>query len=78
MDNNEMKVIALREGFKVKIAEIYDTYEDKVADLRVQLTISSQKCETLQQEVDNLTAELNQLKEDHLNAALEAKEGPDA
>lgn len=78
MNNEEMKIIALREGFKLKIAEIYDTYEDKVADLRVQLTVASNRADSLQQEVDRLTAELTEIKEVTEDAALEKKAAPDA
>lgn len=43
MDKNELKVIALRE----RIAQLTAEYEDKVADLRVALTISEAEKEEL-------------------------------
>lgn len=41
MDRNELKVMALRE----RVAALTADYEDKVADLRVELTLVSQELE---------------------------------
>lgn len=39
MDKNELKILALRE----RISQLTTDYEDKIADLRVALTISEQE-----------------------------------
>lgn len=38
MENLELKLIALKEGFRNKFAGMVDEYEDKIADIRVELT----------------------------------------
>lgn len=48
IDRNELKVMALRE----RVASLTAEYEDKVADLRVELTIVSQERDNLRAEKD--------------------------
>lgn len=48
MDRNELKVMALRE----RVAQLTAEYEDKVADLRVELTIVSQELADLKGDSD--------------------------
>ena len=38
LENLELKLIALKEGFRNKFAGMVDEYEDKIADIRVELT----------------------------------------
>lgn len=52
---NNLKVIALREAFRDRVAEITDTYEMRIVDLRVQLT-------EMGQQVDELTEQLAQMQ----------------
>lgn len=46
MDRNELKIMALRE----RVAQLTADYEDKVADLRVELTLVSQELADLKNE----------------------------
>lgn len=46
IDRNEYKVMALRE----RMAQIVSEYEDRIADLRVELTIVSQRLERYETE----------------------------
>lgn len=48
MDRNELKIMALRE----RVAQLTAEYEDKVADLRVELTLVSQELEEYKQDAD--------------------------
>lgn len=48
MDRNELKIQALRE----RVAQLTVDYEDKVADLRVELTIVSQELEEYKQDAN--------------------------
>lgn len=52
MDKNELKVMALRE----RVAQLTADYEDKIADLRVELTLLTQRLEELEkgQEGENV------------------------
>jgi chromosome segregation ATPase len=79
MDANdyELKIQALREGFRGKIAEVYDHYEDKVAELRVQLTKVASQLQDTKQELEQKNAELNSLKEEHADVALEKEDAGD-
>lgn len=52
MDRNELKIMALRE----RVAQLTAEYEDKVADLRVELTIVSQERDELLAEKDSKDA----------------------
>lgn len=70
----ELKIQALREGFKEKIASVYDMYEDKVANLRVELTNVSNRAQGLQEEVNRLLGELEAEREDRKNVALEKED----
>lgn len=60
----ELKIIALKEGFKTKIASTLEEYEDRIADLRLEITEQ-------QQTVDGLVAQNNQQQDTIM--ALEAK-----
>lgn len=53
MDRNELKVMALRE----RVAQLTAEYEDKVADLRVELTIVSQELADLKGETQDVPLE---------------------
>lgn len=57
MDKNELKVQALLE----KISTLTTQYENQVADLRVELTLTSQ-------ERDSLKFEVEQLRTEHVEA----------
>lgn len=54
MDKNELKVQALLE----RVSEITTTYENRVADLRVELTTVSQELQEVRVEVQRLNDEL--------------------
>jgi hypothetical protein len=47
MDNNELIIQALREGFKDRLAKMADEYEFNIANLRLQLTHLSNEHEDL-------------------------------
>jgi len=48
MDRNELKILALRE----RVAQLTAEYEDKVADLRVELTLVSEELSQFKQNAD--------------------------
>lgn len=50
MDKNELKVMALRE----RVAQLTAEYEDKIADLRVELTLQAQRLEELENGEDDV------------------------
>lgn len=50
MDKQDLKIEALRQ----RIAEITAQYEDRIADLRVELTVLSQELEGFKKESDNV------------------------
>lgn len=77
VNDYELKIQALREGFRGKIAEVYDFYEDKVAELRVQLTKVADQLQQTQQELAQKNAELDSLREEHANVALEKEDAGD-
>ena len=66
MNKNEMTIVALREAFKNRIAEITDSYEMRIIELRIEVT-------ELSQMVDRLTAELNQ-RDEEVNVQEEASD----
>lgn len=78
MENNtrklEMKILALKEGFKNKVANMLDEYEDRIADLRIELTELDTNNKQLQSENENLQALIQQLQE-QLNPVDEPLEG---
>jgi chromosome segregation ATPase len=59
MDRNALKIQALRE----KISEIVSQNEDKIADLRVELTVVSQDNAEKDAKIANLEEELRELRE---------------
>lgn len=69
LSNLELKIIALKEGFKNKIASTVEEYEDRIADLRVEIT-------SLSGVVDNLN-EHNRDLETRLQEALSTEDEED-
>jgi hypothetical protein len=59
MDKNELKVTALLE----RVSEITTQYENRVADLRVDITVLSQELGEAQAEVKRLSDELVQTRD---------------
>lgn len=43
MDKNELKIQALREALRDKVSSITDEYENRIADLRVEITQLSER-----------------------------------
>jgi uncharacterized protein involved in exopolysaccharide biosynthesis len=64
MENNnlELKMLALKEGFRNQVAKLTDEYEDRIADLRVELTNVSQQYNELQQQVAAKDARIAELE----------------
>lgn len=60
MDRNELKSQALLE----RVSEISTTFESRVADLRVEITLQSQEIAELKQENERLKNELASHTED--------------
>lgn len=67
----DLKIIALREALRDRVAEITTTYEDRIVDLRIQITEQGQTIETLTAENESLRNSLAQKENDVLeeNAA---------
>lgn len=57
MDRNELKI----EHYKQRVAELSVQYEDRVADLRVEVTLLTQQLNEKSQEVEGLRNELAEL-----------------
>ena len=51
MDKNELKIMALREALKDRVSNLLDEFENKVADLRVEITLLAQENEQLKQQL---------------------------
>lgn len=47
MDKKDLKIQALREALKDRVASITDEYENRIADLRIELTEVSQERDAL-------------------------------
>jgi uncharacterized protein YeeX (DUF496 family) len=47
MDKKDLKIQALREGFRDRVAFITEDYENRIADLRIELTEVSQERDAL-------------------------------
>lgn len=62
LDKKELKILALREGFRNKVASITDEYEDRIAELRVELTEREAKLHRLEDENQNLKSEIDALR----------------
>lgn len=43
MNNLELKITALREALRERVSELVDNYENKIADLRIEITLLSQE-----------------------------------
>lgn len=67
----DLKIIALREALRDRVAEITTTYEDRIVDLRIQITEQGQTIDTLTAENESLRNSLAQKENDVLeeNAA---------
>lgn len=77
----ELKILALKEGFRSKVASTVEEYEDRIAELRIELTEQSQQNQELQQlrEQDAATiTSLNSLLEERNSVQEEdgKSEGP--
>ena len=62
----ELKIQALKEGFRDRVAKILDEYEDRISELRLEITEQasqinslSEHNQILQQEIDRLNEDLN-------------------
>jgi hypothetical protein len=58
MDDRDLKIQALREGFRDRVAAITDDYENRIADLRIELTKQSNKADRLGDELEAVRGEL--------------------
>jgi len=58
-----MKILALKEGFRTKIASITEEYEERIADLRIELTELDEKYRQSEAENQNLQSTVQQLRE---------------
>ena len=65
MDKNELKNQALLE----RISSLTTQLENQVADLRVELTITSQERDQLKAELDSLKSELENLRYQNVEAS---------
>jgi uncharacterized coiled-coil DUF342 family protein len=70
----ELKIQALKEGFKTKIASTLEEYEDRIADLRIQLTETHAELRQAVQERDDLSARLSELETQSTDAQPEEDE----
>lgn len=52
MDKNELKVQALREALRERVASITDEYENRIADLRIELTEAALENQNLKAALD--------------------------
>ena len=80
MDNNrlELKIQALKEGFRNQVAKITDEYEDRIADLRIEITERAQAQAQAQQELENVRAELQRVQEEQQDVAREKEDAKDS
>lgn len=60
----ELKIIALREGFKTKVASLADEYEERIADLRIELTEQNQNLSAVNGEIQRLSARVQELEQE--------------
>lgn len=72
----DLKITALKDGFRTRLAKISDDYEDQIADLRIALTELDEKSKSddariaaQEAELTDLRTKLNELESD------EAEEG---
>lgn len=57
MDKNELKVQALREALRDKVSKITDEYEDRIADLRIEITELTVALDQANARIQNLEGE---------------------
>lgn len=69
MDQKDLKIAALKE----EVSNIASTYADKVADLRINITVLSQRLEAEQQKVKDLHQQVASLQQAEVHKAP----GPD-
>jgi hypothetical protein len=68
----EMKLVALKEGFKNQVADLTERYEDRIADLRIELTEYAQQLQETQLQLQQANERIREFEEN----ALEKKEEP--
>lgn len=57
MDKKDLKIQALREALRERVANITDEYENRIIELRIELTELAQSHDNLVTEVENLRQE---------------------
>lgn len=68
----DLKIIALREALRDRVAEITTTYEDRIVDLRIQITEQSQAIEELNKQLLAVQDALAKYREAEANVPEEA------
>lgn len=58
MDKRDLKIQALREGFRERYAAQADDYENRIADLRIELTEQSNRADANAKELEETLAQL--------------------
>ena len=66
MDEKDLKIQALREALKDKVSTLVDDYENKIADLRIEITMMSN-------EIDHLNASLQEARSQGSNEVVEGE-----
>jgi regulator of replication initiation timing len=70
----ELKIQALKEGFRDRVAKILDEYEDKVAELRLEITEQASHVNSLSEHNQVLQQEINRLSENvNLSQVIEGE-----
>lgn len=52
LDKNKLKIQALRESFEKRVAILVGDYEDRIADLRVELTLMAHQMRELREALE--------------------------
>lgn len=74
-NNQELKILALKEGFRNKVASLVDEYEDRVADLRIEITRQSEIIDRLTEHNKELETRLEPVNAVPSEASLTLVEG---
>lgn len=59
MDKRDLKIQALREALRERVSSITDEYENRIADIRIELTELTQAYDLLRDENERLRQEKN-------------------
>jgi hypothetical protein len=78
MEDTELFIQGLREGFRTKMANTIDDYEVQIVGLRVQLTKADEREQHLVARVESLQNQITEMSKESNAGTQEAAESGDA